>query len=140
MILRAKDVMTRNLITLRANYSVNLAKEIFISKKITGAPVLDDDENLIGIVSLFDLTCCLEKDLEKPISEIMSPHVKTAEAETSLEIIAKTMIEEHIHRLIIIKPGTSQPVGLVSSFDLLKFLAWESIREKNGLPNHAINN
>jgi len=49
-----KDVMTKNVITVQANQTVEEAAELMVEKKVKKLPVLDDHK-LVGIVTATDL-------------------------------------------------------------------------------------
>jgi len=53
--LTAKDIMTRNVTTVRATTTIEELARILMEHKISGVPVVDDNENLIGIVTENDL-------------------------------------------------------------------------------------
>ena len=52
--LRLRDIMTTDLVTLDPNLTIREAMDVFVSKRITGAPVVAGDE-VIGVVSATDL-------------------------------------------------------------------------------------
>jgi CBS-domain-containing membrane protein len=49
--MRARDVMTRNVISVAANETVVNAARIMLQNRISGLPVVDADGDLIGIVT-----------------------------------------------------------------------------------------
>lgn len=51
----AKDIMNPQVIAVPQDWSVQQLAEFFIEKAITGAPVLDADGRLVGVVSLTDI-------------------------------------------------------------------------------------
>src|SRR6059036_1144640 len=53
--MRAADMMTRDVLTVRTSTSVREAAELLTKRGCTSAPVLDDDQHVIGIVSEADL-------------------------------------------------------------------------------------
>ena len=53
--LTAKDIMTTNVITVQKDTSVNELAEILWKNKISGAPVLDDEGNVVSVVTESDL-------------------------------------------------------------------------------------
>jgi CBS domain-containing protein len=60
------------------------------------------------------------------VSCFMTPDPVTVQAETSLPVLARMMIDAHIHRIIVVDTeGT--PIGVVSSTDLLAALAYSHI-------------
>ena len=53
--LKAADVMTRNPITLKGSDLLDSAIATFERHQITGAPVVDEEQRLIGVLSLWDV-------------------------------------------------------------------------------------
>jgi CBS-domain-containing membrane protein len=53
--LKAADVMTRNPVTLKGSDSLDSAIATFERHQITGAPVVDEEHRLIGVLSLWDI-------------------------------------------------------------------------------------
>ena len=153
---KAKDIMTRKVVTVRENMMVNDLIDLFLEKKISCAPVVDRKENLIGIVTKTDilsrfmdldldltLKVGLKDVLDSPhpaLSElevfsetelkaghIMTPKPITAGENTTIEKLAEMMIKNGIHRLIIKKSG--KIVGIVSTIDMLYHVAGKSKNE-----------
>jgi acetoin utilization protein AcuB len=59
--LSVREVMTRNVMSVTQNDDIKEAIELMIENKITGLPVLDQNEKLVGIVSAIDiLQYCLD--------------------------------------------------------------------------------
>ena len=52
--LKAKDIMTPNVVWVPEDLSVSEATELFIQEMISGAPVVDENGNMIGVVSMRD--------------------------------------------------------------------------------------
>lgn len=52
--LRLRDIMTTDVITLDPNLSIREAMDVFTSKRISGAPVVAGDE-VVGVISASDL-------------------------------------------------------------------------------------
>lgn len=112
-----KDVMTRDVITFKSDARVNDVAETLARRHITGAPVLDEEGYVVGIVSevdVFTKTGATARD-------IMSPNVITVGEETSLEEVATIMAGERIRRLPVLTGG--RLVGLISRSDVLDFFA-----------------
>lgn len=53
--LTAKDIMTQDVLMVRADWSRERLGEFLVENSISGAPVISGDENLIGVVSLTDI-------------------------------------------------------------------------------------
>jgi CBS domain-containing protein len=112
-----KDVMTRDVITFPQDTPVGEVAEALSSRRITGAPVLDPDGYVVGIVSEVDVF----SKRGATAREIMSPNVITVGEDTSLEEVARIMAGERIRRLPVLSAG--KLVGLVSRSDVLDFFA-----------------
>ena len=91
--MNVREIMTKKVLTVSASWSIEELKSFLLEHSITGAPVVDDSKNLIGVVSATDLlreVSPSEKDddfvgdyyalaLERPLSneEIDTLHVET---------------------------------------------------------------
>src|SRR5574342_876407 len=53
--LTAKDIMTKDVITVRPDTSIEELASLLVENRISGAPVVDDSGNLFGIVTENDL-------------------------------------------------------------------------------------
>jgi len=53
--LTAKDIMTQDVLVVRADWSLERLADFFVENSISGAPVASEDGKLIGVVSVTDL-------------------------------------------------------------------------------------
>ncbi len=150
MELYAKDIMSQKLISLHPEMSLEEATEVLLANKISGAPVISSNGALVGVISLYDIFSNaglnfpfthnyfeetqidrilaqeglhLESVTSGDVSDVMTPTVHTVSPDTTVQALACTMFKQRIHRVIVLKPNTQIPVGVVSTFDLLKVLA-----------------
>jgi CBS domain-containing protein len=145
----AKDIMSQKLITVKPTMMCEEAMTLFTANHISGAPVVSATGELIGVISLYDLVNAgitlpysesffeearidrmlsqegfhVESISEGTVSDYMTRDVFTATPETPVSTLAREMYTHKVHRVIIVDPNTRKPVGLVSTFDLLKLLA-----------------
>lgn len=141
----AKDVMSTDLITVSPYMSCKDLEELFVSEKISGAPVVNNLGELQGVISVYDVleseyhhnffsesyesynygedNTPLEHLYEDRVEDYMQRKAYTAHPDTPVEELATTMYNNKIHRVIILDPLTEKPVGIVSTFDLLKLQA-----------------
>ena len=113
----ASDIMTTNVRTVEASTSVEAAARIMFEQSISGIPVVDEHNHLIGVVSEFDV---LAKDGET-VGDIMTQNVITVGEDTDPETIARMLIEQHIRRLPVVREG--EVVGIISRSDLIRLFA-----------------
>lgn len=52
---KAKDIMTKNVTCVKPDMKINELDKIFVGSRITGAPVTDENDDLIGVVSKSDI-------------------------------------------------------------------------------------
>lgn len=122
--LRAADIMVRPVVTATKKA---LARDIalqLLNGLYSGIPIADADGRVIGMVTEFDLLKAAKegKDLlATTADEIMSRDgIATAELNTPVSDLLKTMIEKNIIRLPIMDKG--EIVGVVARCDVLKTL------------------
>jgi CBS domain-containing protein len=117
----AHDVMTKNLVTLSPDTTAEEAIEILLKHKISGAPVVESDRTLVGIVSEYQLLAVIYDDgfKEQPIKELMTKEVLTVDEGTLLTEIANLFIVHRIRRLPVLHEG--ELVGQISRRDIIRF-------------------
>lgn len=120
---KVKDYMAANLITLSPDMEVMQAISVLLKNRISGAPVIDTMDNMVGILSEKD---CLKVALEAgynegrggKVSDYMSKKVATVNADDSIIDIAKIFIETPFKRFPVI--DDNRLVGQISRRDALK--------------------
>lgn len=149
--IKAKDIMTKGVITVKPTTTLEELARILIKHQISGAPVVDDNGYLKGIVTennlisknsrlhiptilrLFDAyiplgTSRLEQEIKKmaafTVGDICTREVITVDDETSMEDIATIMTEKKIHLLPVLKEG--KLIGIIGKKDLIKGIAGEA--------------
>jgi len=120
--LKAKDIMTENTITVREDIPIYEAVELIVKYGISGMPVLKDDMSLVGIVSEKDLIRLFygKEGENKTVGDFMTqPAVHFDEDESLLDICDFLM--KNIFRRV---PITSKEklVGIISIKDILEYI------------------
>lgn len=145
MQLYAKDIMTSPVITMEGQTSCASAMRILMENNISGAPVVNEAGEMVGLVSMKDLLVDTEQLLPPPsfydnmsfnclswdestlqvspgtVEQVMSKHVYTAAPNALLSDVARTLYKQRIHRVVIAEDD--EPLGMVSTFDLLRAMA-----------------
>jgi predicted transcriptional regulator len=125
----AKDVMTSPVLGVRPDMTVGELAAFLARNQITGAPVLDAQQRVVGVVSNSDLAQTDRAktrahdsyvDGETLVEDIMTPGVFMVKEDAPLAILARTMVHGRVHRLFVAQGR--HVVGVVSSLDLLKVL------------------
>ena len=114
----AKDIMTRDIITVSPTMTVKNLAMTLIKNQISGAPVADKAGKIVGVVSESDIVA----KKGKQVSAIMSKKVISVGEETPVEEIAQMMTTHHIKRLPVMSAG-KKVVGIVSRADIVSAIA-----------------
>jgi CBS domain-containing protein len=135
--LKLRDIMTREVLTVPPNLSVREAAEIFSTERLGGAPVVRGGR-MIGMLSASDLLDFIASLPAEPAgvgdtSErgILDDHtveeamtrgpVHSLPPDAPVTLAAEVMKQERIHRLPVVENETL--VGIVSTVDLVKAVA-----------------
>lgn len=115
---RSESGMILNPITLTADASLKDAHELMARFSISGVPIVEEGNRLVGIVTNRDLQ--FENDLSRRISEVMtSKALVTAPVGTTLDQAERTLHEHRIEKLPVVdENGTLK--GLITVKDIFK--------------------
>jgi CBS domain-containing protein len=113
----AKDIMTRDIITVTPNMSVKKLAMLLIKSQISGAPVSGKNGKIVGVVSEADIVAKKGRD----VRAIMSKKVISIAEETPVEQIAQLMTTHGIKRLPVMRGA--EVVGIVSRADIVNAIA-----------------
>jgi CBS-domain-containing membrane protein len=144
----AQDIMTREMVTLAPEMDFASAAKILLDNHINGAPVVDDQGRLKGVLCQSDLVAqqkklpmpifltlldsfvslSFTKQMEKAahkiaaltVAEAMTPDPVTVRPDTAIDTIAALMVDSGFHTLPVVdKTGL---VGIVGKTDVLRTL------------------
>jgi len=144
----AKDVMTRDVITVKPDEKVENVAKILLENKISGVPVVDENYHLLGIVTekdlmikakemrvpfyltLFDSIIFLENpirfnnDLRKYTATIvrdaMTKKVYWVDEDEKVSDIVELMQKHKVNRVPVLRHG--KVIGIITRNDILKSL------------------
>ena len=117
----AKDIMTEDVVTIPSGTTVQETVRTLLDRRISGAPVVDENGLLIGIISEFELMEMIyNQDMKhRPIDEFMTEDVITASESTMLSDICNIMMVLRIRRVPVTRDD--RIVGLISRPDLVRY-------------------
>ena len=115
---RAENGMISNPVTINSDAKVKDALNIMAEYKIGGIPVVDAENNLVGIVTNRDLR--FEKDMEKHIKDVMtSENIITTSQATDMETAAQILQKNKIEKLPVVDEK-GKLIGLITYKDITK--------------------
>jgi len=104
-------------ITLRPQDKISRALEVMKEHHISGLPITDESNKLVGILTNRDIR--FESRLNLPIEKIMTRKLVTVPVGTSLEDAEKVFHEHKIEKLLVVDDGYHLK-GLITYKDILK--------------------
>jgi CBS domain-containing protein len=144
--LKAKDIMNTTVITVTPDTSVEELGRLLIGKGVSGVPVVDERQQLVGIVTENDLirqnerfhiptllrifdafiplqgSASIEAEIKRMsasnVSEICTRKVITVDPETPVQDIATIMSEKGVHLLPVMSSG--KLVGIIGKMDIIR--------------------
>ncbi len=112
------EIMTKNVLTAKPDTPVVEIVQLMAKQHITGLPVVDEENRLLGVVSESDII----GKAGDTVADIMTHGSWTVTEETRLGEAAEILLRRRIRRLPVVR-GENELVGLVSRSDLINFFA-----------------
>jgi len=156
--LTASDIMTKEVITVQEDMTIEALGRIFIEKRISGAPVLDNKGKLVGVVTendlvrknsrlhiptvvrIFDAFVPLggndrvEEEIRRisasKVSEICSRTLVTVAPDATLQDVSSLMFEKGVHLIPVLDAG--RIVGIIGKIDIIRGMFGEASDQKPG--------
>ena len=121
----------RKCYTLSEADTVKIASQNLHEKKVGSMPVLDKNNNVVGIISERDLAQFIYAERfnsNLPVSQIMTKDLVTCDLNTSVTELMNEMTEKKIRHILIM--DDQKLLGIVSIGDVVKHLI-NKIKEEN---------
>jgi CBS domain-containing protein len=131
-----QSTVSSEVLTIPADATLRELAQLLIHANISGVPVVDDQGNVVGVVSHTDVTAHMaqvwarsastsqarpgttEDSAQTLVSDIMAPYAYYATEQSTADELVKLMLKHHIHRVLIMRG--QQLVGIVTTLDLLR--------------------
>lgn len=113
--MRAREIMTRDVVTLNPKLPIDEATMLMVRRGIHGAPVVDPEGRLVGMVSFMDLK--RRAGEERTVGDLMWKPI-AVEDDAPVQEIAARMLEEKVRRVVVVHEG--RVAGIVSATDIVR--------------------
>jgi sulfide:quinone oxidoreductase len=140
--MHVRDVMAKDVVSVRQGTALPAAAELMVAKKVSGLPVLDAEDRLVGILTSADFMSAMNiegggvanaletlvrkrrarKGMGTIVDDIMTPDPITIRAEDSLEHAVQRMDRNKVKRLVV-TDSERHVRGIVSRSDMVKLFA-----------------
>jgi CBS-domain-containing membrane protein len=159
--MKAQDIMTRDVATVRPETSVRDIAALMMEKHISGVPVVGDDATIVGIVSESDLLHRAEVGTERKhkwwfrvfadsdaaareyakahgraARDVMSRYVISVRDDAEVRDVADILDKQRIKRVPVVRDG--RLVGIISRRDLVRALSQVQVSKTAAAVDNAV--
>lgn len=133
----AKDLMTRQVVTVTVDDTIDYAITLMVKHRISGLPVLDREGRPVGIISEFDLLelICEGQTEQDKVSDYMSPELFGVAEDDTWVTVADAFREKHVRRLPVLRDG--KLVGIITRHDLMHAIRDARRQVRNNLSQRS---
>ena len=119
---KAKDIMITDVIAVKGQTPIYEAIRILVENNVTGLPVVDDDMNIVGIVTEKDVLTLLYsiEDRIGKVEDFMTREVICFDEDDSLIGVMECLMQNGIRRVPITSQG--KLVGVISRKDIIAYI------------------
>lgn len=124
MTLHASDVMIKDVITISEKTPLKEVTKMFSERRITGAPVVNEAGELVGVLSETDIirkTSSIGAWSPNMAGQIMTKPAVTVAPDETLQRVCELMSNRHIHRVVVAEGA--QIKGIITTMDILRTIA-----------------
>ncbi len=119
-----KDVMTKDVVSVKKETPIYEAMELMRKNDITGMPVIEDDMTLVGVITEKDvlrLFCGDEDDNNTTVGSFMTRPAVSYRGDESLQSVCDFMMVNYFRRVpVVSKKG--KLVGIISRPDIIDYI------------------
>jgi CBS domain-containing protein len=124
MSLRASDVMITDVLTVAESMPLKEVAKLFGEKRITGAPVVNAQGELLGVISETDIirkSTSIGAWSPSTAGQIMTKPAVTVAPNDPLQKVCELMYERRIHRVVVAE--AQKICGIITTMDILRAIA-----------------
>jgi CBS domain-containing protein len=121
-------VMTRMPVVVVEGDAITGVAELLVGYEITGLPVVDADDRVVGVISQTDLVRLRGSGVSRTgwhglvVRDLMTSPAKIIQGSESLDEAARRMTAEHVHRLVVVDEQ-DRPLGVITEGDIVRDIA-----------------
>lgn len=125
--LTARAIMIDDVVTIHRDAPIKEAIELLLERGISGMPVVDDENRLVGVITEFAMLAMVyDKDIQHDtVGEHMTDDIISVDVEDPVTRVADLCIVHRIRRVPVTKRG--RLVGLIARRDVLRTLYESSV-------------
>lgn len=138
--LKVKDVMTKDVISVKKDLPIYDAMEIMRKKDITGMPVIEDDMTLVGVITEKDVLRLFyadEEEKKETVGFFMTRPAVSYRENENLRSVCDFMMINYFRRVpVVSKQG--KLVGIISRPDIIDYILEQRRQNTEESPNKSL--
>ncbi len=138
--MKIKDIMIRDVTSVLATCKLVDLISILSRRKITGLPVVNNNQEVVGYISLHDiidsilsefiqLSKSLKEYSQRPIEEFMRKNIVTIDEDDNEVLASDLLIRNKIQRLPVLRDG--KLMGIITLTDICRVLMEKNENNEN---------
>ena len=158
MTVLAHEIMTPSIKAVPQSWTMERLARFLTDNEIAGSPVVNDAGELVGIVTLKDITefrwnarqkaphpdlspeekkearrlrMAIFAEMGKvpvEVRDIMTPSLLSIDEQTPVDTIANIMMSKHLHRIFVTREG--EIIGIITTYDMLKLISDKALTQR----------
>lgn len=118
----ARSLMTTPVTSVSAEATLTEIADLFATQSISGVPVIDGEQHVVGFVSDTDIINAMlaSRGAQTSAFDLMSAPVVTVDEFDTAEDVMRMMRENNIHHVPVVR--NRKLVGIVTPTDIIRYL------------------
>ena len=119
---KVKHAMTNRVVTVHSGAMVDEVLDLLLRHRISGMPVVDDDEHIVGVITEHDLLNLLynPETEQGQVSDYMTTNVLTVEEDGMLIDTVELFLSRNVRRIPVVRDR--KVVGVISRHDVVRYI------------------
>ena len=117
-----ENIMTKDVVTVKKETAIRETINIMVENNITGLPVVDDQMQLVGVISEKDIMMLLYDVGSRTgkVKDFMTRNVVSFDQEDSLADVCDCLLKNHFRRVPIVAGPNKKLVGIISRKNIVQ--------------------
>jgi len=117
-----ENIMTKEVISVKRDTAIQETIKIMVENNITGLPVVDDQMQLIGVISEKDIMMLLYDVGSRTgkVEDFMTKNVVSFDQEDNLADVCDCLLKNHFRRVPIVTGPKKKLVGIISRKNIVQ--------------------
>ena len=117
-----ENIMTKEVITVKRDTAIQETIKIMVENNITGLPVVDDQMQLVGVISEKDIMMLLYDVGSRTgkVEDFMTKNIVSFDHQDSLSDVCDCLLKNHFRRVPIVTGPKKKLVGIISRKNIVQ--------------------